>query len=363
MELALQEAKKGLGRVAPNPLVGAVVIKNNKLISSGYHDHFGGMHAEEMALRKAGPHARGATLYVNLEPCHHFGKRPPCTKLIIESGIKTVVIASRDASQKSKTKLGLQHLKKHGVKIIENVCTAEAEALNWIYHFKHRHQKPVFILKMATTLDGKIATASGESKWITGPEAREKVQQLRSRVDAVLVGINTVLKDNPSLTVKKFLPLQQPLRIIFDSKLKIPLTAAVLDTKTAKTLMVTTTQAALSKINTLRSLGVGVKVLKSNGGQVDINDFMKLIIKWNLNAVLIEGGSEIAASFLKSKKVTHLYWFIAPKIMGGQKSLSAIGGQEIKKLTKSHRFSAVQSIEKLGDDLCLIFEYDPDHKN
>jgi len=355
MKLALQEAKKGLGRVAPNPMVGAIIVKNNRLIATGYHDHYGGMHAEEVAIRKAGPKAKDATLFVTLAPCHHFGKRPPCTKLIVESGIKTVVISSVDLSKKSKTNTGLSFLKKHKVKIFSGVLEKESQQLNWIYDFNQKYQKPVVMLKMAATLDGKIATASGESKWITGPEARAKVQELRSQTQAVLVGIGTVQKDNPALLVKKSDALHQPLRIILDSSLKISLSSQILNTQMAKTLIVTSSKASLQKIYLLRAKGCAVKVLKTKNGKINLNDFFKLLREWNIQSLLIEGGAEIAASFLKSKHLTHLFWFIAPKIMGGQKSKSAIGGTEIKKLTQAIALHKPAEVEKLGEDLLLKY--------
>jgi diaminohydroxyphosphoribosylaminopyrimidine deaminase/5-amino-6-(5-phosphoribosylamino)uracil reductase len=313
------------------------------------------MHAEEMALRTAGTRAKGATLYVSLAPCHHFGKRPPCTKLIIESGIKTVVIGSRDPSKQSKTKAGLDYLKKHRLKIIEGVLEKECKQLNWIYEFNQKHQKPIVILKMATTLDGKIATAGGESKWITGPEARAKVQDLRSQVQAVLVGIGTVQKDNPGLLVKKADALHQPLRIVLDSNLKISLSAQLIDTHAAKTLIVTSAKANAQKVNTLRAKGCAIKIVKTKNGKIDLNDFFKLLKNWNIGSLLVEGGAEIAASFLKTKKVSHLYWFIAPKIMGGQKSKSAVSGAEIKKLTQAIQLNKAAEVEKLGEDLLLKY--------
>jgi len=355
MQLALQEAQKGLGRAAPNPLVGAVIVKNNRLIATGYHDHYGGIHAEEMAIRKAGPKAKGATLFVSLAPCHHFGKRPPCTQLIIESGIKTVVVGSQDPSKQSKTKSGLDYLKKQPIKIISGVLKKECEELNWIYEFNKKYQRPVVILKMATTLDGKIATASGASKWITGQQARGKVQELRSQVQAVLVGIGTVQKDNPALLVKKADALHQPLRIVLDSSLKISLSAQLINTQAAKTLIVTSSKANAQKINKLRAKGCAIKIVKTKHGKIDLNDFFKLLKEWSIGSLLIEGGAEIAASFLKTKKVTHLYWFIAPKIMGGQKSKSAVSGAEIKKLTQAIQLNKAAEVEKLGEDLLLKY--------
>lgn len=363
MELALQEAKKGLGRVAPNPMVGAVIIKNNRVIATGYHDHYGGMHAEVMAIRKAGVKAKGATLFVTLAPCHHFGKRPPCTKLVVESGIKTVVMSSYDLSKKSKTLAGLNYLKKHKIKIISGVLEKESQRLNWIYDFNQKYQKPVVMLKMATTLDGKIATSTGESKWITGPEARAKVQELRSQVQAVLVGINTVLKDDPGLLVKKADPFHQPLRMVLDSHLKIPLSAKILNSKKAKTLIVTSHKAPDQKINKIRAKGCAVKVLKTQKGQIDLNDFFKLLKNWNVQSLLIEGGAEVAASFLNSKKVTHLFWFIAPKIMGGQNSKSAVGGPEVFKMNQLIDIKKFSAMTSVGNDLLLIHEYDLGHKN
>lgn len=352
MRMALCLAEKARGRTSPNPMVGAVVVKNGHVVSRGYHRKAGEPHAEAIALKRAGSAAKGATLYVTLEPCSHTNKRtPPCTPLVIQSGVKRVVIAMIDPNPRVSGG-GIKTIRKSGIKLVTGVLEAEARKLNEAF-IKHVTTKTPFVtLKIAQTLDGKIATATGESKWITGEEAREEGRRLRDINDAILVGINTILKDNPSLTAR--IPGgRDPIRVIVDSRLRIPLNAKVLIQKSqAKTMVATLSNVPESKIKKLQDIGAEVLTIKSALGRVDLQDLMKKLGKKDIMNVLIEGGAEVNASALKSSIVDKIVMFIAPTIMTGKDSLCSIGGISPKKIGYAIKLRNVTSCF-VGQDLML----------
>ncbi len=352
MRMALRLAEKAKGRTSPNPMVGAVVVKNGHVVSRGYHRKAGEPHAEAIALKKAGPAAKGATLYVTLEPCSHTNKRtPPCTPLVLRSGVKRVVIAMIDPNPRVSGG-GIRTIRKSGTELLAGVLEAEAKKLNEAF-IKHVTTKMPFVtLKIAQTLDGKIATAFGESKWITGEEAREEGHRLRDINDAILVGINTVLKDNPSLTTR--IPGgRDPIRVIVDSRLQMPLNAKVLIQKSqAKTMIATLSNVPESKIKKLRDIGAEVLTIKSADGRVDLQDLVKKLGKQDIMSVLIEGGAEVNASALKSNIVDKIVMFIAPTIMTGKDSLCSIGGISPKTLDHAIKLSSVTS-RFVGQDLMI----------
>ena len=352
MHMALRLAEKARGRTSPNPMVGAVVVKNGYVVGRGYHRKAGEPHAEAIALKKAGPAAKGATLYVTLEPCSHTNKRtPPCTLLVIQSGVKRVVIAMIDPNPHVSGG-GISTIRKSGIKLVTGVLEAEARKLNEAF-IKHVTTKTPFVtLKIAQTLDGKIATACGESKWITGEEAREAARRLRDINDAILVGINTILKDDPSLTAR--IPGgRDPIRVIVDSRLRIPLNAKVLIQKSeAKTMVATLSNVPVSKIKKLQDIGAEVLTTKSVLGRVDLQDLMKKLGKKDIMNVIIEGGAEVNASALKSSIVDKIVMFIAPTIMTGKDSLCSIGGISPKKLGHAIKLHSVTS-RFVGQDLMI----------
>jgi len=352
MRMALRLAEKAKGRTSPNPMVGAVVVKNGHIIGRGYHRKAGEPHAEAIALKKAGPAAKGATLYVTLEPCSHTNKRtPPCTPLVIRSGIKRVVIAMIDPNPRVSGG-GIRTIRKSGTELVTGVLEAEARKLNEAF-IKHVTTKTPFVtLKIAQTLDGKIATASGESKWITGEEAREEGRRLRDINDAILVGINTVLKDNPSLTTR--IPGgRDPIRVIVDSRLRMPLNAKVLIQKSpAKTMIATLSNVPESKIKKLQDIGAEVLTIKSAHGRVDLHDLVKKLGKKDIMSVLIEGGAEVNASALKSNIVDKIVMFIAPTIMTGKDSLCSISGISPKTIDHVIKLRSVTS-RFVGHDLMI----------
>jgi diaminohydroxyphosphoribosylaminopyrimidine deaminase/5-amino-6-(5-phosphoribosylamino)uracil reductase len=352
MRMALRLAEKANGRTSPNPMVGAVVVKNGHTVGRGYHRKAGEPHAEAIALKKAGAAAKGATLYVTLEPCSHTNKRtPPCTPLVIQSGVKKVVIAMIDPNPHVSGG-GIRTIRKSGIELVTGVLEAEARKLNEAF-VKHVTTKMPFVtLKTAQTLDGKIATASGESKWVTDEKAREEGRRLRDINDAILVGINTVLKDNPSLTTR--IPGgRDPIRVIVDSKLRIPLNAKVLIQKSAaKTMIATLSNVPEGKIKKLQDAGAEVLPIESAHGRVDLRDLMKKLGKKGIMSVLIEGGAEVNASALKSGIVDKIVMFIAPTIMTGKDSLCSIGGISPEKLGHAIKLRNVTS-RFVGQDLMI----------
>jgi diaminohydroxyphosphoribosylaminopyrimidine deaminase/5-amino-6-(5-phosphoribosylamino)uracil reductase len=357
MRMALELAGKGEGKVSPNPMVGAVVAKKNTIISTGYHAKAGESHAEVLALEKAGKAAEGATLYLTLEPCCHYGKTPPCTKRIIRSGIKRVVIALKDPNPLVNGK-GIEELKKAGIAVDVGLLKEEAAVLNEVFLKYITAGRPFVALKAAITLDGKIATASGESRWITGESARKYGHKLRSLSDAVMVGIGTILKDNPLLTVRKGIEKgKNPIRIIVDSKGKIPLDSRVFNSTekartNAKTIVALTELASPERRAAIRKSGGEILPVRNQNGQVDLEHLMKELGKKEITSVLLEGGSLLNASFLKRKLVDKIYLFIAPKIIGGNKAISFIGGSGIESLEKAYRLTPAR-VRKLGEDILL----------
>jgi diaminohydroxyphosphoribosylaminopyrimidine deaminase/5-amino-6-(5-phosphoribosylamino)uracil reductase len=352
MRMALRLAAKAHGRTSPNPMVGAVVVKDGRVVAGGWHKKAGEPHAEAVALRKAGAAANGATLYVTLEPCSHVNKRtPPCSPLVIRSGVKRVVIAMIDPNPRVSGG-GVRAIRKAGIEVVTGVLEPEASRLNEAF-VKHVTKKVPFVtLKIAQTLDGKIATASGESKWITGGKAREEGHRLRDQDDAILAGINTVLKDNPSLTAR--IPGgRDPIRVIVDSTLRIPLTANVLTQKSsAKTIVATLTRSSKAKIKKIQDRGAEVLIVRSDKGRVDLKDLMKKLGKMDIMSVLIEGGAEINASALKAGIVDKVIMFIAPALMTGRDALCSIGGASPVKLSQAIRLRDVTT-RFVGEDLMV----------
>ena len=351
MQMALDLAARGKGRTSPNPMVGAVIVKGDTIIASGYHRKAGTAHAEAAALKKAGSRAKGATLYVNLEPCCHTGKRtPPCTKAVIQAGIKEVVTAMIDPNPNVSGK-GLYALRKAGIKTRSGVMKEEAQKLNEVFITHITRKRPFVILKIAQSIDGKIATAKGESKWITGPEARERVHTLRNEVDALLVGIGTVNADNPSLDCRTR-GGRNPFRIIVDSRLQISLSSKVLTHDDGKTIIAATENADKNKLQTLARRGIRVLICRGKAGKVDLNRLMTELGKLDITSVMIEGGSSIAASALSQNIVDKVMFFTAPKIIGGVDAFPSIGGKSPASLKNAIKLKDMHTCY-LGEDILI----------
>jgi len=327
-------------------------VKNNKVIASGYHRQAGAPHAEAIALAKAGNTAKGATLYVTLEPCSHTDKRtPPCSPLVIASGLRRVVVAMIDPNPRVSGN-GIRAIRRSGIEIVTGVLEAEARKLNEAF-IKHVTKKTPFVtLKIAQTLDGRIATASGESQWITGEEARGEGHLLRDQHDAILVGINTVLKDDPRLTTRT--PSgRDPIRVIVDSRLRTPVSAKVItQDSSTKTIIATLATAPQKKRANLSAAGAEVLTVKSNQGRVDLRDLMKKLGSRNVMSVLIEGGAEVNAAALKAGIVDKVVLFIAPTLMTGKDSLSSVGGSSPARLSESIKLEDI-SVHRAGRDMVV----------
>lgn len=359
MKQALRLAARGKGTTSPNPMVGAVVVAKGKVVGTGYHKQAGGPHAEIFALQQAQSRSRNATLYLNLEPCCHTEKRtPPCVPAIVESGVRRVVVAMRDPNPQVAGR-GIQQLKRRGITVDVGCLKTEAAKLNEIYIHWVKTGRPFVILKAGMTLDGKIATASGESQWITGAKAREHVHKLRSQVDVIAIGIETVLKDDPQLTVrfagqsKRNQTVRQPVRMIFDSRLRIPVTARVFtNIHRNPTAIATTTMASPKKIERMRSMDAEVLILPQKHGHVSLRRCLQELGKMGIISLMVEGGSEMNASFLQEGLVNQVYLYMAPSLLGGQNAKGLIGGLSPKHLMKKVAVSNV-SVQTLGQDFLI----------
>ncbi|MCX7745688.1 MAG: bifunctional diaminohydroxyphosphoribosylaminopyrimidine deaminase/5-amino-6-(5-phosphoribosylamino)uracil reductase RibD [Clostridia bacterium] len=327
MKRALELAKKGSGKTNPNPLVGAVIVKNETVIAEGFHEVLGGAHAEVAAMQSATQDVKDSTLYVNLEPCSHFGRTPPCAKAVIDAGIKEVVIGMVDPNPKVSGQ-GIKMLQDAGITTTVGILEEECKKLNEIFIKYIVTKRPFTILKTAMTLDGKIASATGDSKWISGEKSRLYVHHIRNRVSAVMVGITTVLKDNPFLTTRlESGPGRDAARIIVDSKGVLPLDSNVINPKSNAKVFLATTSA----INPLKEKQLeekGVHIIKADGisGQVDLIKLMNELYKMEMDSVLLEGGGTLNASALQSGIVDKLMFFIAPKVIGGKDAVTPVEG-------------------------------------
>lgn len=339
MRLALELAEKARGRTSPNPMVGAVIVKDGQIVGKGYHLKAGTFHAEIHALREAGEKAKGATMYVNLEPCSHFGRTPPCTDAIINAGISRVFVAMEDPNPLVGGR-GIKKLAEAGIEVKVGLLEEEAKKLNEIFIKYITTKTPFVLLKMAMTLDGKIASRTGHSKWITGEAAREKVHYLRNYYDAVLVGVNTVFKDNPSLTCR-ILAGRDPIRIILDSRARTPVEAQVIiQDSAAPTYIVVTDRAPYDRVESLRATKARViQVPADEQGRVSLKDLMVKLGEMEITGVLVEGGAEVAASFLEAGLVDKMLTFISPKIVGGRTAPGPVGGLGRERVDKAIKLS------------------------
>ena len=344
IEKTINLARKAEGCTSPNPLVGAVLVRNNKIIAQGYHKRAGLPHAEIEAIKKAGPKAKGSTLYVNLEPCFHFGRTPPCVDKIIETGIKKVVSATSDPNPLVRGK-SMQKLKKAGVKVKVGLCTEEAKKLNEVFFKNMKKKLPFVVAKLAQTLDGKIATKSGTSKWITSKKARSYARSLRDKYDCVLVGVNTVISDNPRLDGLKKIPF----KAVIDPEGRIPLNSYLVR-KNPENLFIFTSNTKRKKLKNILAKAK-VFALNKKGGSFDLKKVLKILYAQGVTSVFVEGGSATLGRFFDQKLVDKTHLFLAPKIMGGKESLTSIGAKGFS-LNKCPVIKEM-SIERVGDDVLV----------
>jgi len=360
MSEALELAKKGMGFVSPNPMVGAVIVRDGEIIGRGWHKKYGELHAERTAFAycdENGIDCTGADMYVTLEPCCHHGKQPPCTDAVIEHGIKRVFIGSADPNPMVSGK-GVKILREHGIEVVENVLREECDAINDIFFHWITHNFPFVTVKYAMTLDGKIATRTGESKWITGEESRLDVQRERLKHSAIMAGIGTVLADDPMLTCR-LENGRNPIRIICDSQLRIPIDSNIVKTaKEVPTIIVTTNfdkkndHEKNDKRHVLEEMGCRIISTKVNCGHVDLYTLMLKLREMKIDSILVEGGGELNDSLFRHKLVNRVKAYIAPKIFGGKDAKSPVAGWGIPTPDDAYMIENAK-IQRIGNDFVI----------
>ncbi len=356
MKLALELAQKGCGWTAPNPMVGAVIVKNGEIIGSGYHQRYGQLHAERNALAACTQSPQGATLYVTLEPCCHYGKTPPCTEAIIENDISRVVIGSPDPNPLVAGK-GVALLRQHGIAVTEGVLREQCDRLNQVFLHYIQHQTPYVVMKYAMTMDGKIATHSGLSKWITGEAARQQVQQDRHRYSAIMVGVGTVLADDPLLTCR--LPdSKNPVRVICDTHLRTPLNNQIVQTAKDVPTIIATSCDDEEKLTLYRQANCQICMVPEQKGHLDLRQLMQALGQQKIDSILLEGGGTLNWAALQSGIVHKVQAYIAPKLFGGAEAKSPVEGLGVDTPVQAVRLTPPQVIH-LGDDILLESEVLP----
>jgi diaminohydroxyphosphoribosylaminopyrimidine deaminase / 5-amino-6-(5-phosphoribosylamino)uracil reductase len=351
MRLALSLGKRGLGTASPNPMVGAVLVKGKRIVGKGYHRKAGLFHAEIVAIGEAKEDARGATLFINLEPCAHTGKTPPCVDAVIKAGIKKVVVSMLDPNPLVNGK-GVETLRNAGIDVKVGLLEEEAKRLNEAFIVNMERKRPFFVMKAAVSLDGKIATKTCDSKWISNEESRRHVNKLRSVMDGVMVGINTVISDNPLLIPKVAKPKKIPIRMILDSKLRIPLSCDVVKTaEKYRTWIFASEDSRHDKEARLKSLGLDViRVPKDENGRVSLKHVCDTLYKREVQSVLVEGGGELNSGLLKEGLLDKILLFYAPILIGGKNALNLIGGKGIDFLRDAHKLDIV-TVKRFKEDI------------
>lgn len=355
MQRALELADKARGRTSPNPLVGAVIVKDGKVLGEGYHRQAGTPHAEIHALNDAGAQdIEGATMYVTLEPCSHYGRTPPCADALVRAGLGRVVIATLDSNPLVAGK-GRKILEEAGIKTAVGLLEEQALQLNEVFFKYIQTGKPFVSLKVAMTLDGKIASFSGDSRWITGEAARNYVHQLRNSHDAIMVGIGTVLADDPQLNTRLDTEDQRnPVRIIIDGQLDIPLESKIVKTAgEQRTMVFTSSNHDKGKAGVLKAWGLEIVEIGEETSCLPLESIMGKLGKIGICSLLLEGGAQINAYMLKHNLVDKVYWFIAPKIIGGKNAPSPVAGHGIEYMNQAIKLNKVE-IKSFADDLCMV---------
>ena len=350
MRLCLRAALRGRGRVSPNPMVGAAVVRGGRLVGIGHHALWGGPHAEAVALARAGRRARGATLYVTLEPCAHVGKTPPCVDAVLGAGIRKVVVAMRDPHPLVEGK-GIRALRRAGVGVVCGLLGDEARRLNEAYVTATTRGRPLVTLKAGMTLDGRIATVARASRWITSAEARREAHRMRATHDAVLIGIATALRDRPRLTAR-WGARRQPRRVVLDSTLRLPPGAPMLRAGGGGGVIVYAARDVRNRRSTLERKGAEVVVAGRGRGGVDLRKVLADLVARGIHSLLVEGGSEIAWEFLRRRMVDRIALFVAPRIVGGRAAVPVVGGEGVRALDAAFRVRDLEA-RPIGPDLLL----------
>ena len=350
MRRAIELARQGAGWTSPNPMVGAVIVKDGRVIGEGYHRRCGELHAERNAFASLTESAQGATLYVTLEPCCHHGRTPPCTEAILEHGVGRVVIGSRDPNPLVAGK-GARLLREHGVVVEEDFLRAECDAINPVFFHYITTGRPYVVMKYAMTLDGKIATRTGASRWITGEIAREHVHRLRGRYSAILAGIGTVLADDPMLNCR-LAGAHQPVRIIADSRLRLPMESQLVKTAGEYRTIAVCADADSKKVERLRAAGVGVWRIPDVRGRVDLRKLMERLGSEQIDSVLIEGGGQLHEAALRAGIVNHVCAYVAPKLFGGAEAKTPVEGMGVALPVEGVMLQNLRTTP-LGEDILL----------
>jgi diaminohydroxyphosphoribosylaminopyrimidine deaminase / 5-amino-6-(5-phosphoribosylamino)uracil reductase len=350
MRLAIEIAKAGIGQTSPNPVVGAVVVKDGEIVGFGAHLKAGEPHAEVHAIRMAGEKAKGATVYVTLEPCSHYGKTPPCADLLVETGVQRVVIATTDPNPLVAGK-GIEKLRSAGIDVNLGVLKEEADELNRVFFHYIATKTPFVTLKYASSLDGKIATTTGESKWITSEAAREDVHRYRAVHDAILVGVNTVIADNPSLTVRLPEGGKNPIRIVLDTHLRTPLDANILNDGQAETWIVVGSEVSAEKRK--RYEKENVQIISMERPRIDIDELLHVLGEKRITSLFVEGGSHVHDSFVRAKAVNEIVAYFAPKIIGGKQAPTPIGGIGFDSMADVMQLE-IRRVETIGPDIKIV---------
>jgi diaminohydroxyphosphoribosylaminopyrimidine deaminase/5-amino-6-(5-phosphoribosylamino)uracil reductase len=358
MRRAIELAKKGTGAVNPNPLVGAVIVKDDRIIGEGYHRRYGELHAERDAFAHLTESAEGAEMYVTLEPCCHFGKQPPCTHAIVEHRIKKVYVGSDDPNELVAGK-GIAYLRENGVEVETHVLKSECDSLNDIFFHYITTKTPYIMMKYAMTLDGKIATVTGKSKWITGEKSRQRVQESRNRYMAIMAGINTVLADDPQLTCR-IEGGRNPIRIICDTNCRIPLDSNIVKTaKDVRTILAVGKNIEKDKVNEkislLKSAGIEILETDTKNNHIDLEKLALHLGELGIDSVLVEGGGTLNDSLLKTGLVNELNVYIAPKLFGGAAAKTPVEGSGVEEVKDAHVFKLC-STEVIDEDILLIYK-------
>lgn len=353
MRLALTLAERGRGRVSPNPLVGCVVVKDGEVIGEGWHASAGGPHAEVAALAAAGEGARGASVYVTLEPCDHHGRTPPCTEALLAAGVERVVIATLDPNPLVDGR-GVARLAGAGVRVEVGLLAREAEEQNEVFRVAQRERRPFVLYKTAMSLDGKIAVRTGRSRWITGETARDRVHRWRDEFDAVAVGINTVLLDDPALTTRSG-GGRTPRKVVFDSVARTPTTARLFDEdpqgKPGRVTVFVTEEAPAARVQALRERGAEVIAVRADRGRPDVAAALSELYARDVTSVLLEGGGTLAWDFFAARSVDRVAWFVAPKLLGGS-AAGPLAGLGVASVDEAFLLDDVRT-ETIGNDLLV----------
>ncbi|WP_170007133.1 bifunctional diaminohydroxyphosphoribosylaminopyrimidine deaminase/5-amino-6-(5-phosphoribosylamino)uracil reductase RibD [Bacillus fonticola] len=353
MNTAIQLAKATMGQTSPNPAVGCVLVNDGRIVGMGAHLRAGGAHAEVQAIRMAGDEAKGATAYVTLEPCSHYGKTPPCAHALVEAGVRTVFVAMKDPHHVVKGK-GIEHLRQAGLDVHVGLCGEEAGRLNTFFFHTLTQRLPYVTLKVAQTIDGKTSTTTGESKWITTEEARQDVHDDRHRYDAILVGIGTILHDDPSLTTRRPEGGLHSVRVIVDSKLSIPFEAQVVTDQQAETWIFTTAKADKEKVSALRHLGIRVFV-QNTKTEIDLESLLSTLYEEDIVSLYVEGGRKIHGSFLQAGLFQKLIVYTGPRLIGDIAAGSFADRGNVPEMNDSYTLS-LEDVIRIGENIKATYK-------